>query len=584
MERCWRTLKECRLSKKAAEEEAEGKIESLRILLFHSFKEAKKYKDAEKLYHETVTDRDPTESGNTVILDLKHCFAGMLIEQEKFQEAEPISRAVWEERKQCLGPPSEVSKESHRQLCSVLGAVGRYKDAESMHRGMYQRDPMDVWALENGDEMCRRRRDQGDIKRAKEMQDEVWRERMKQHGHRDPLTMRSGLRLIGFLEELVGTIDRQGGTDAERRLNISHKQAFQCEIEVILRKIWDTRLEPEPSVDILNAGNKLGGLLFLQNNFSDAETIFLPVWKGKKQQLGDTDVGTLSTGSMLGKSLYRQGKRETYLRAVEVLRDVWLMRQRVMKSGDAEAISSGEDLAQAYSSLRDWSNAERTYRWIVQQKAYKRGCPTREIDDARWNLGQTLYKQGVGKDHEAEIILGELYQQWNSSSPNSNLTLQCGQMLAQSLSTQSGRNNEALNVARDVFSKRGAVGGRGVAYLDSGRLYGSLLLEIGNFAEAEKILEPMWRHQAEGDEERKVRMTCGQLYGQTLAKKHKYPEAKKILEAVAEAQEAVSAGALEVVETRRLLEDINRLKKKNGKKKQTRSLVSPYSWLGQPVR
>lgn len=537
--------------------------------MFHSLKEAKKYNDAEKLYRETVTDRGPTESVNTVILDLKHSFAGMLIEQEKFQEAEPISRAVWEERKQCPGATSEVSKESHRQLCSVLCAVRKYKDAESMHRRMYQRETMDAWALENGDEVCQRRRDQGEIKRAKEMQDEVWNERLKQNGPRDPLTIRGGLRLIGFLEELVGTIDRQGGTDAERRLNISHKQAFQCEIEVILRKIWDTRLEPEPSVDVLNAGNKLGGLLFLRNNFSDAETIFLSVWEGKKQQLGDTDVSTLSTGSMLGKSLYRQGKRENYLRAVEILQGIWLMRQTVTKSGDVEAITSGENLAQAYSSLGDWSNAERVYRWIVHQKAHKRGCPTREVDDARWNLGQTLFKQGVGKDREAEIVLGELYQQWNANSPNSNLTLQCGQMLAQSLSTQSGRNDEALEVARDVFSKRRAIAERGVAYLDSGRLYGSLLLEVGSFAEADRILESMWGHQAEGDEERKVRVTCGQLYGQTLAKKHKYPDAKRILEAVAEAQEAVSAGALEMAETRQLLENINRLRKKNGKKKQT---------------
>lgn len=240
-----------------------------------------------------------------------------------------------------------------------------------------------------------------------------------------------------------------------------------------------------------------------------------------------------------------------------------------MKSGDIEAISSVGDLAQAYFSLGNWSNAEHAYRWIVHQKAHKRGCPTRDIDDARWKLGQTLYKQGVEKNRETEMVLGELYQQWNASSPNSNLTLQCGQMLAQSLSTQSGRNDKAMEVAFDIFNRMRALPERGVAYLDSVRLYGSLLLEVESFAEAERMLESVWVHQADGNEEQKVRLTCGQLYGQALTKKHKYPDAKRVLEAVAQAQEAVSAGALEIADTRRLLEDVNRLKTERGRGKRT---------------
>ncbi|CAD6576415.1 MAG: hypothetical protein ASARMPREDX12_007875 [Alectoria sarmentosa] len=555
LERSRKQVKEYRLGKEAAEKENE----SLRIQLFDTLKEAKKYDAAEKVYHETTTGRKPTQSGDTAILAVKYSFAAMLIEQKKFQEAEPISRAVWEERKQSPDPPSEVSMESHRQLCSVLCALGRHKDAENMHTRAYQREPMDAWALENGDEVCQRRREQGEIKRAKDMQDEVWKERQKQQGPRDALTIRSGLRLIGFLEDLVATID-QGGTDVERRLNHSHKQAFECEIEVILRRLWDTRLYPEPTTDILNAGHKLGIVLFLQNKFSDAEAIFISVWEGKKQRLGERDVSTMSTGSMLGKALYRQENQEAHLRAVDILQGIWRVRQTVMKNGDAEAISSVADLAQAYHSLGDWPNAEHAYRWIVHQKKQKPDCPKREIDDALWNLGQTLDKQGMGKGREAEMVLSGLYQQWNASSPNSNQTLQCGQMLAQSLSTQNGKINEALNVALGVFNRR-ASAEKGAAYLDSGRLYGSLLLKVESFAEAERILETVWEHQVEGDEEQRLRLTCGQFYGQALAKRHKYSDSKRILEAVAEAQGAVSAGDLEIAETRRLLEDTNRLKK-----------------------
>ena len=556
---------------KAAEEVAEAKVlenESLRIRLFHSLKDAKKYDDAEKLYLETVTGRDPAKSEDTVILDLKHSFAEILIAQKRFPEAEPISRAVWAKMEQSRGPPSELFKKSHRQLCSVLCAVKRHKDAEKMNMLIYQTEKMDAWALENGDEVCQRRKEQKEIKRAKEMQDEVWKERLKANGPNDGLTIRSGLRLIEFLKELVDLNVSQGGTDAERRLNLSHKQAFECELEVILREIWSTRLQPEPNTNILDAGHELGVVLFRRSKFSDAGAIFEPVWEGRKQRLGDSNISTLSTGSMLGKALYREEKQESYHKAVNVFHKIWLVRQTVMNGG-AEAISSGEELAQAYFSLQKWSEAEQVYAWILQQKERKGGYPTREIDDARWNLGQTLWKQGKAKECKAEKVLGELYHRWNAISPNSNPTLQCGQMLAQSISTQKGRIDDALRVVLDVFNARGALAMKDVAYLDSGYLYGSLLLKAENFAEAERTLKSVWEFQTRGAEEEKLRLKCGYLYGQALAKRQKYFDARKILDAVVAGQEAdPSARVPETVETRQLLEKVIRLGKEKTRVKQ----------------
>ena len=524
--------------------------------MFHSHKKAKEYVDAENIYREIVVARDPTKSEDMVILDLS--YAAMLVEQKRFQEAEPVSRAVWENRKECSGPPSETSKQSHRQLCSILCAMRKTGEAEGMQRTMYGSEPKDAWTLENGDEVCQRLKEQGKTEEAKDMQDKVWKERLTHLGPRDGLTTQSGLRLVGFLEELVATIDKKDGTDAERRRNVSFKQAFECEIEVVLRKIWDTRPQPGLTTDILNAGHKLGDFVFCQDKFGDAEAIFIAVWESKKQKLGERDPSTMTTGSMLGKSICRQGEQENYRRAVDILQDIC---QITMRTGDADAISTGEDLAQAYCSIGDWPNAERTYKWIVQQKSIKR-CPTREIEDAHYLLGQTLCKQGMGKNREAHMILGGLYQQWNASSPDSTKTLECGYMVAQLLAAQDGRIENALKVAKDVFSGRGASVERGVAYLDSGHLYGSLLLKAGNFADAERITEPLWA----GPEEQKARLKCGHLLGQILVKRNNYAEAKKVLEAVAQAQEADSAGGFELAETRKLLDDVNRKKAKEKEK------------------
>ena len=553
MDKTRRELKECQTEKKAFEEVAESRG----VRLFHSLKEAKRYDEAENLYKEILNGKKPTKIEDEVVLQLKHLFAAMLIEQKRFQDAEPISQEVWEERRNCPGPPSEDFKESHRQLCSIFCALGRYKDAERMHRSMYNRDIKDPWALENGDEVCQRLREQGETKWAKTLQEEVWEERLKQHGPRDGLTIKSGMRLIGFLEQLVATIDNQDGTDAERRFNIRQKQAFECEIEVVLRRIWDTRLHPKPATDILNAGHKLGVVCFLQNRFSDAEAIFIPVWEGKKDRFGDKNPSTVSTGSMLGKTLCRQERPETYRRAVNILQDIW---HTMIKNGDAEVIPCGEDLAQAYSSIGDWPNAERAYAWIFQYKE-QRHYPTQEIGVARWNLGKTLYEQGMDKHNQAQAILDGLYQQWRANPPDPSLTLECGSMLARLLSAQDERIEDALSVARDVFSGRHASLERGVAYLDSGYLYGQLLVKKKMLEEAERILGSIWEHQAQGDEEQEVRLKCGYLLGQALVKRQKYSDAKRILEAVAEAQGAVSAGVLEMAETRKFLEKINRLKK-----------------------
>ena len=410
--------------------------------------------------------------------------------------------------------------------------------------------------------MSQRRREQGELKKGKENQLEVWNKRREQNGVRDHRTIQSGLCLIRFLEELIAAVDQTGGTDAERRLNISLKEAYKCEFEWVLGEIWATRAVPEPNVNVLGAGHKLGVSLFCRNKFSAAEEIFTTVWKGRNSQLGEQDVSTMSSGGMLVKSLHRQGKNEDYLGAVKILHPVWHAKLAVMKHVDAETLSIGQTFAQAYYSLEDWPNAEHVYRLILYHKSRQSGCPPGEIEDARWLLGQTLYNQGTAKNREVEIVLGDLYQQWNTRSPNSNTTLQCGQMLASSLSTQTGRANDALNVALKVFDGRGAAVEKSVPYLDSGRLYGSLLLEDENLSEAERVLESMWKHDAKGAEEQKMRLKCGHLYGQALAKRHKYPDAKRILDAVTADQGAVLPAELpEVAETRRLLEEVNRLDK-----------------------
>ena len=540
--------------------------ESRGIELFHCLKKAKDYDGAENLYHDIMKARDATTDGDEVILGLNYAFAATLMEQKKFAEAESISQAVWEKRKQDPGPLSEHSKESHRQVCSILCAMGKYKDAEKMHRFMFPSDTMDSWALENGDEICQSLKEQGKHTMAKDMQEEVWKERLRQSSPRDGATIRSGLRLIQFHEKFVATIDK-GGTDVERRRNVNHKEASKCEIEMTLEKIWGARQYPEPNTDILNAGHELGVVRFRQNQFSDAEAIFTLVLEGRRHHLGDDHANTISTRSLLGRALRRQDKQDTYRKAVEVLQDKW---QIMVRNRCPDAIQSVEDLAQAHFSLGEWPNAEQLYAWIVQQKLQSRDCPRQEIEDARWNLGQTLCKQGMRKNIEAVGILDKLYLQWKASSPKSDRTLQCGHLLAQLLSAQK-KCEEALKIAVEVFNARRALEKKGADYLNSACVYGSLLLEVEQFADAERTLKSAWEHQAEGIEEQEARLKCGHLCGHAQLKRRRYSDAKKTLESVIGAQEENSAGVHEIAETRKLLEDVQKGKEKEKEKEKRKS-------------
>lgn len=572
---CRRELKESQAESKIKDETAEIQISALRTQLFHCHKEAKKYDKAEDFYHMIVTEQDAEKSEDPAVLDLKYCFAEMLMSQKKFNEAELISRAVWDKRK--ADSESEESKTSHRQLCSILVSLKKYGEAENMHRTMYHKEPKDSWALENGDAVCWTMSEQGQYDQAQLMQESVWKTRQTADGQRHDLTIRSGLQRVAFLELLVKSNNNPGVSDAERRLSSTRQKGFECELEVMLWSIWTPRVHPEPITGILDAGHKLGTILFSQSKFTDAEAVFLEVWSGRKSKFGEENMNTMATGSMLGKALLRQGRPEAYSRAVTIFHSIWHARQALSKKVDVGTISIGDDLAQAYFLLEDWQQAEITYRWVVEQKARMYDWQAPETVDARWSLGQTLFKQGEDKDREAEEHLGAVYQIWNQISPHAKVTLKCGHMLAELLQPQEGKANDALQVSRDVFIRREVSIERGVDYLDSGRLYGWLLLEGTDFPEAEKVLKTLWGYEAKGPEEERMRLRCGHLLGAALAKQQKCTEAKEVLEVVVRIQGSMfPVGGPEVDEASQLLKEVSdrcrEMEKARGVKKKRRGV------------
>ena len=570
LEESKKKLQEVEEEKAKAHEEAQKEIELLKIRLFGAARSAKNYDEAEKLYHEVVTDKELSMSDDPKILDIRFSFAAMLVEQGKFEAAEPISRAVWDKRRDPSHDLSEAAKDSHRQLCSILCSLQRFDEAEGMHRNMYHKAWKDAWALENADEVCRVLAKQQHYEKAKTMQCDVWKERRKQLGQRNELTIQSGALAIEFLEKEIAFIGTKGGIGAQKMYDDHRRTALELEREVMLGDIWVTHACPESNIEVLNAGHDLGTIHFQRGEFEAAKMIFESVWEGRKIQCGEADVSALATGGMLGKALRFQGTRESIPRAIHILKGVWDARRSAPKSRPAETISSGEDLAQLYFSYADFPRAEPIYKWIVDQKSHNHGQTAPETLEARWCLAQILYKQGISKTREAQIVLRELYNHWKLSSPRSSMTSQCGCMLAHSLSADEEKSDEALDVIRDVYDRKIALGEKDLCCLDSGRMLASLLMRVKDLPEAEKVLGVSWNHEPKETEEARTRLACGILYGQCLHAQQKYCEAKEILESLAEAQTVeLPAGDPQIAEAQELLGDINeRMREIEDKKNQ----------------
>ena len=531
-----RRLEDAHNELEAAQDSHENQIGSLEVQLFHSHKETKKYGEVERLYFSIMKAVDLDTCEDPEILEIRYTFAESLIEQGRSQEAEKISKAVFDYRKKDW--QSEEFKQSHRQLCEILSHLRNFDGAKKIQREMYEDHPDDDWRLENGDELCKTLSAQGDHEQAKMLQKKVWSAREARNGPRHHLTIQSGLRRIENLENLVP-------------LNIYdvHKQSFEADIKQDLERIWATRLQPAPenSPDILNVGLKLGDICMLKGEFGEAENIFRDVWAGQKSVLGVNHITTMSIGTRFGQALKRQETPQKYQEAAIVFRDVWNTKQSVMKKSDEETISSAITLASIYSSLGKWAEAEPIYQWILYQRKKKPAANGSAILNITYDLGKTLYRQGKARYGEAGVLLKEVYHEWEKSSPDPRLVLECGCMVAEALSAKSKERStkrsseenlvrrlekvcEALDFLRGALGRAEAWKERDITYLFGGRLYGSLLIEAEEFPEAQKTLSNLWAIESKTPQEKTVLLECGRLYGESLYKIKEPPPTKEALE------------------------------------------------------
>ena len=558
-------MKEQLLETKAANEALRIAARDQKMELFESWKSAGEFNKAGK-YYEDLLANDLIEDADAeiaaMILNLKQSYVDMLIKQgERFQEAGDLAEEVWDRRKNA-DPVSDISKESHRHLCSIYASLKRLDEAERMHKLAYEeyKGREDAWALENGDECCKQLAEQHKYEEAALMQAKIWTERQKvaNGGPRHPNTIKSGKSRISLLENLSVTLADQAGSESEKNLRRSKRETCEHEIDQALQYIWDTAEGPERETEILDVGHKLGDRLLAGKRFSEAEAVLDQVWQGRKLATDDTDPQAMSTGRLLAAAVKLQGSTERYQRAATIYWQIWKDCKDVFGQGDDITISVGMDLAATLYLLGQYSSdggAEEVYGWVLEQKQIHSRQDTSTVVDARYNLGRAMYHQGQAKYAKATELLQDVYDQWYERPPPDAASIhECGHMLVEIY-----KHQKAVEPLKALFEGRKRLETRDILYLESGYAYGRLLVEKEDHGLARKLMRSLWEYEPALVREKEFRLRCGRLYGQILLKFEEYNLARDVLQAVVNAQNGVfNTGTSEVTRVSQLLGEAQR--------------------------
>ena len=536
--------------------------------LFESWKSAGEFNEAEKYYEDLLAHDLIEDTGAEIVtmLDLKQSYVDMLIKQGgRFEEAVGLAEEVWGKRKAAdpvFGPVSDLSKESHRHLCSIYAALKRLDEVERMHKSAYDwykgRD--DAWALENGDECCKQLADQRKFEEALVMQANVWKEREKTaiDGPSRLNTIKSGKSRISLLEKFSVSLADQEESVSQKNLRRSEKELCEQKIDQVLQSIWATAGSPETEIEILDVGHELGARLLRGNRFSEAEVVFDQVWQRRKRATNETDLQAMEAGILLATALRRQKSTDKNRRAVFIYRQVWNTYKIVLGQGKDETIAIGKDLAATLDLLGQYSGdggAEGVYGWILEQIELKSRQHTSATIAARFDLGQAMYRQGHARFDKATELLQTVYDQWYKTSPHLAGIRECGQMLVEMYKQQ-----KAVEPLKALFDGRKRLQTKDILYMQSGYAYGRILVEQENDELARETMRSLWEYDTAVKKEKEIRVRCGRLYGQILLKLKEYNLAQVILQAVLGAQSGVvETGTPEFTKVSALLVEAQRV-------------------------
>lgn len=567
---------------------------------------AARFGEAESIYREIINPIPTSDRGSKS--ELMYEYAEMMMEQKKYEEAEHVARAVFEHRMSRVEAGGQWSQElmmSHRQLSSALchqDSPAKKNQAIRMHRDIWDDDFPHAWKAENGDRVCQILAQQKRYDDAERMQLEVWEERSRKAGIRDEATMLSASKRIDMMDGAISMLDQ---SPDEKDVV---KDYLEKRIRDFLAVIWESVKLPETDAKMLTFGHRLGEAHYQRNQYAKAGDIFKQVWEGRKKSLGDNHCETLACGQRLGEIYYKRAdytkardifeqlcdgekrsrgdadpktlesghllgeiyfKQDEFEKAQDIFEQVWKRKRKILGNSDPKTLECGHRLGEVYFKQEEFVKAQDMFEQVWKGKRKSTGdTDPKTLEYGHW-LGGVHYDRKQYAD--AEIVFDHVWDGRKSRlGDNDPGTLASGHQLAKSICAQAHGNHaksfKGLALLEDLWGARkleleatspNAVSSNSsLAAVETGYMYGSLLMECGKLREAEEVLKPLWELKVTPAVEAS-QLYVGHFWGSCLAKQGHYTKAREVLESVLTRKNLISGPEDEIfLETPRKLQEV----------------------------
>ena len=511
----------CTLRAQHFKESQEAKQHALWALQVERFMTMKptgdpEYDEAEDLYRKLFDEGKEAggETKNRVELEgLKEARDRMKNDQAKSKQAEAIAKGDWSTGIDVMATDCRLA---YRQRCTDLQKEKKYEELERWLRQTWPTPGADLWAVENGDQLCDILEARGAsedphfFNKAFDLRKDVWAGRIALQGSKDRDTVQTGLRLAECTQKQINALLKNPNTtEDEKNVSIPH---FNQEAVKAFRQIWEL-WDPENPCDadegITTAGQRLGHLYFCQAKYGEARGVLQPLWDGRKAKYLPLSEETMVAGMDLSRSCFHL---RDYPAAKVVFEDIWDVMKFFRREPLDDIIEVGHYLSLTYGQLKDFPMAESTSRWVWETAKTNFEPEDLRIFRAQYQMGWAMVKQN--RYEEAEGVLTEAFSGYTATPDPATHRLgkiTCGQSLGEAIFKQGGRCSEAFALLRDARNERAQPGGTdNFEVLESDHLYGCVLVERAtlqntrrneSLQNASRILSRIWQGRAQANGE-----------------------------------------------------------------------------------
>ncbi len=377
----------------------------------------------------THRERDPVEWAR-----VQDELAGVLLEQGKSAEAEPILREVIAVRTKVLGEEDADTLSSRHDLANALEGQSKNVEAEQEHRAV-----LAIRARVLGGE------DPDFLASRTYLANSLYKQGNYTEAEKEYRV------LLAIHERLLGPEDPDTLISRNNLANALQAQGKSAEAEDEHRKILAIRARDlgEDDLDTLISRHNLASALQAQGKSAEAETEYRKVIAIRTRMLGEEHPDTLVSRFNLARALMAQGNN---VEAEKEYRATLAASTKVRGAEHFDTLACWNNLANVLDDEQKYEEAEKEHRAVLAIRLRVLGAENRETLRSRNNLARVLGNENKYAEADAQYraVLAAREHVLGAEHPD---TLWTRNDLADALTSQ-GKHAEAEKELRGVLAIR----------------------------------------------------------------------------------------------------------------------------------